>query len=82
MNKIVTVDQNLLSEEAGQKPAGPKADEPQNFYVRVLKRQRPTVIVSMALVMAIALIYLLTDRHASTSVIARSARGSAFRNQC
>ncbi len=60
MNKIVTVDQKLLAEEAYQRPAGPKADEPQNFYIRVLKHQRPTVIISMASVMAIALIYLLT----------------------
>jgi succinoglycan biosynthesis transport protein ExoP len=60
MNKILTVDQSLLSEEASQKPAGPKADGPRNFYVRVLKHQQPTAIVSMVLILAIALVYLFT----------------------
>ena len=58
MNKIVNVDQSLLAEEA--KPAGPKADGPLNFYVRVLKHQRPVAIVSFVLILAIALVYLFT----------------------
>jgi polysaccharide biosynthesis transport protein len=60
MNKILTVNQSLLAEETGQKPAGPKADGPQNFYVRVLKHQLPTATVSFILILAIAVVYLFT----------------------
>ena len=49
MNRILTV-----------KPAGPKADGPQNFYVRVLKHQLPTATVSFVLILAIAVVYLFT----------------------
>jgi polysaccharide biosynthesis transport protein len=57
---MLKVDKSLLSDEVGQKPAGPPAEGPRNFYLRVLRHQRPTVIVIMVLVMAIALIYLFT----------------------
>jgi hypothetical protein len=51
---MLKVDQNLRSEGAEQKHAGPPAGAPPNFYVRVLRHQRPTVIVFMVLIMAIA----------------------------
>jgi polysaccharide biosynthesis transport protein len=60
MNRMLKVDQSLLSDEAGQKHVGPLVEAPLNFYVRVLRHQRPTVIVFMVLFMAIALIYLFT----------------------
>jgi uncharacterized protein involved in exopolysaccharide biosynthesis len=59
MNRMLKVD-HLLSDEAGQKHVGPPVEAPLNFYVRVLRHQRPTVIVFMVLFMAIALIYLFT----------------------
>ncbi|HMF05784.1 MAG TPA: Wzz/FepE/Etk N-terminal domain-containing protein [Methylocella sp.] len=57
---MLKVDQNLRSEGAEQKHAGPPAGAPPNFYVRVLRHQRPTVIVFMVLIMAIAFFYLMT----------------------
>lgn len=57
---MLAVNHDLVPDGPEQKPAGPKADGPQNFYVRVLKHQRPTVIISMVLIVAIALVYLLT----------------------
>jgi uncharacterized protein involved in exopolysaccharide biosynthesis len=94
MNRMLKVDKSLLSDEVGQKPAGPPAEGPRNFYLRVLRHQRPTVIVIMVLVMAIALIYLFTatptyvgtaymviDTH-QLQLLQGSAAGATWRHQC
>jgi polysaccharide biosynthesis transport protein len=55
---MLKVDQSLISDEPSPKAAGPKVAAPDNYYVRVLRHQLPTVIVFMVLIMALAIIYL------------------------
>ncbi|MGH7812055.1 MAG: GumC family protein, partial [Candidatus Binatia bacterium] len=58
--RMLKVDQRLLSDEASPRSASPLEAGQLNFYVRVVRHQLPTLIVFMALSMALAIFYLYT----------------------
>jgi polysaccharide biosynthesis transport protein len=72
------------SDEAGQAIWGPSGAEPISKFIRIIRHQLPTVIVSMALVTALGLLYLFTTTPtylATASVVIDIGKAQSYEHE-